>query len=202
MTDYLNGFPVSGPHNSFQLHNLLERPAQFKVSAMGDFSTHGFDLSFQVSRLLNVPWSFPQSGEAFHEFAQWRLWESDVVEVFLQWRLHPEDFSAPYLELNFSPTGGGFSLVVYRPRVVSATPIKRFFKAQHQFSIADNHELWVCKAKGNWPQLICAQGQLWGSYHACLGPAPYREFFAPYSPPGKGPDFHRPQFFLPFKLAN
>ena len=188
--------------NMANLISLTDRAPQFDVQCSGDFSEQGLKLHFRVAKPCKIPWSYPTQDEKFHPFAQWKLWESDVVEIFLQWRLHPDDFSASYLEINFSPTGAALSLVIFKPRVSFATPITHFFKATHNFSLKDDSEIWELEVSGKWPLLICPQGHLWGAYHACLGPQPFRDYLGANIVPGPGPDFHRPQFFLPMALRS
>jgi len=117
----------------------------------------------------------------------WGLWEHDVVEVFIQ----KKSSSNHYLELQISPLGQKFALLVKSPRKdfqklttlnTDAQAIKtdRGFRAQFNIDISE----------------IPGEGSdLFANFHACLGPEKNRCYFSHIVNEELTPDYHRPDLF-------
>jgi hypothetical protein len=119
----------------------------------------------------------------------WELWNWDVVEAFLQLRTHVEDIKAPYLELQISPRGQMFCLVILRPREAFFTPLNLAINC----STESIDGCLVSTVEVELPEDLVGE-ELWGGLFSCLGASP-REFYALNPNPEERADFHRPELF-------
>lgn len=144
--------------------------ANFKVLFSGELSTNE---KFSLDSVEN-----------------WGLWEFDVVEIFI---CRNRD-KVPYLELQLSPLGQKFALVVKTPR-------KEFdYPKNINFDISSDIEdgVWLSQMKIDLDDIPGTAQEVMGNIHACLGVEGRREYFglSHFSDENGGPDFHRPQNFI------
>lgn len=116
----------------------------------------------------------------------WGLWEHDVFEVFIKKE------GKSYLELQVSPLGQPFALIIDEPRVLFHPPqsletkididLSQGFSAHFEIPFTD------IPGDGN---------KLYGNCFSCLGDDK-RSFYALNINKEAGPDFHRPDLFIEF----
>jgi hypothetical protein len=153
-----------------------------------------FLVEFIVEKKGLDPWHILKSTSCDH-YGNWGLWEGDVVEVFIQGREDAEALLAPYLELNVSPNGHRFALVVQKPRQTFYTPIQLDFKSVVCHTTHDGGELWKTSINFDLPEQI--KGKLFINFNCCLKCSGETEYYGlNLANTGKA-DFHRPEVFLP-----
>lgn len=116
------------------------------------------------------------------------LWNYDVAEVFVKKGSAP----GPYLELQVSPLGQKFALLIHEPRV--KTEEVEYLKTQVEVQYEDqNFQAKFIIADEDIP----GEGPgYYGNCFACLGESQTRGYFALNINPEKTPDYHRPDLFL------
>lgn len=148
------------------------------------------ELDFTVQKRSNSPWITDTSfGQDWNH--NWGLWNKDVVEAFLQLRNDPTDLRAPYLEVQVSPLGQPFALIIVEPRKTFHPPASDFV-----FTTSVNLEqrIWTAHMELTLPAEIRGE-HLYGGFFSCLLEG-NREYYALEPNPEDKPDFHRPELFL------
>ncbi|MBD64495.1 MAG: hypothetical protein CME62_04775 [Halobacteriovoraceae bacterium] len=117
----------------------------------------------------------------------WGLWENDVVEVFLT---RAKDH-LPYLELQLSPLGQKFALLIKKPRKetekITEIAVKtNVSRTQNGF----NGSFQIPKES-----IPGDSTELWGNLHACLYDEHKCNFYALKPNTDQRADFHRPEYF-------
>lgn len=172
-----------------QAHPVNQAPLS-KVTVAHEMSSHLLKVSFNVI----TPTLFTESKFSLDHWDNWGLWDYDVVEVFLT---RAKDL-APYLELQLSPLGHKFALLISRPRE-DYEKIKNLDVQTTTQMTSDGF-----KAEFSIPLEIIPgdSKEIMGNFHACLGKESSREFFAWNLNPESTPDFHRPDFFQLIGVIN
>ncbi|WP_156108965.1 hypothetical protein [Hymenobacter sp. APR13] len=149
-----------------------------------------FEATFDVPLPPGAAWNVNPSYSRTRYRDNWGLWEHDVVELFLQARPYPDVTSGPYLELQLSPLGQPFALVVEEP-------VRRYAAPE---TLAFLHE--NVPGEASWRVRVAVQvpgyapgAPLFGNLTACLGPAEARTYWGLQLNAGPEPDFHRPTDF-------
>lgn len=179
-------------------------PQQFELHQHGvsvefahDDEHRLFSANFKVQKSKQFFWLTNQNFQAESK-KNWGLWNYDVVEVFLQPRLEITYTHTPYIELQVSPLNQGFNLVIIEPRQIYYTPLDlRFF---HETVLTETNERYIWNTKLTL-ELPFYSKYLFGNCFACLGQGENREYFGLNLKPGVSPDFHRPDYFIPFNLG-
>jgi hypothetical protein len=149
-------------------------------------------LDFTVQKRSSAPW-VTDSAFTNDWSRNWGLWNKDVVEAFLQLRKDPMDTNAPYLEVQVSPLGQPFALVITEPRKSFFGPKFLSFSSHVQVE----GRSWKASLQVELPSEVLGGSLLYGGFFACLSSDP-REYYALEPNPEEQPDFHRPELFLPF----
>lgn len=148
------------------------------------------EIDFTVSKRSSTPWVTDTSfGDDWNK--NWGLWNKDVVEAFLQLRSDPMDTRAPYLEVQVSPLGQPFALLIVEPRK-SFHPPAADLVFTNQVTL--EQRLWTCHMEITLPSDLKGD-LLYGGFFSCLLEG-QREFYALEPNPEDKPDFHRPELFL------
>lgn len=121
----------------------------------------------------------------------WELWNKDVVEAFLQLRSHPDDTRAPYLEVQVSPLGQPFALLIVEPRKVFHPPAPDLVFTN---SVTLEGKVWTTHMEITLPSELKGE-HLYGGFFSCLLEGK-REYYALEPNPEDRPDFHRPDLFV------
>jgi hypothetical protein len=118
-------------------------------------------------------------------YENWGLWEYDVVEVFLT-------YAKTYLEVQLSPLGQTFALLIHEPRKDFKYP--QSFEFTSVAEIKDN--TWIAKIEIKKKDIPGYErdAKLKGNIFAILGKD--REFYALNPNLDEIPNFHRPELFL------
>jgi hypothetical protein len=119
--------------------------------------------------------------------SNWGLWDFDVVEVFVQ-----RANTSHYLEVQLSPLGQPFALVIEKPREVFYAPSS--LKAQFHTDYR-GHD-WHSRISIAIDDIPGSGQNLFGNCFACLGDTPHREYYALKINQEERPDFHRPDLFI------
>lgn len=152
-----------------------------QVLSDGEF----LNISFHL-REYTDPYADPSFDKGWRN---WGLWEKDVFEAFLV-----RGAELPYLELQVSPLGQRFALLISKPRKEFDYPERDVFEGS---SIVDESG-W--KALMRVPLAnIPGRGELRANFHSIVGKS--REHFSWSPNPERSPDFHRPELFLPLEDA-
>ncbi|TGE25823.1 hypothetical protein E5K00_11715 [Hymenobacter aquaticus] len=164
------------------------RPA---VQARWQLSPEGyFDVTFRVTLPAGAAWNTNPDFSRTDYRANWGLWEHDVVELFLQPRPHPDATAAPYLEVQVSPLGQPFALLIEEPaRHFAPPPALAYLK-----EIVLEPAVWQTRLRVQVPD-YAPGAPLFGNLTACLGPAGARTYWGLQLSAGPEPDFHRPVDF-------
>lgn len=125
------------------------------------------------------------SREAFNN---WNLWDFDVFELFLS-RLHPEQH---YLELQISPLGQKFALLIKKPR----KEYEEIAPKDLRYSAELHDNGFTVKGSLALDDIPGKEKTIKGNLHACLGPREQRCFFGLKINPEDKADFHRPDNFI------
>lgn len=156
-------------------------------------STPSVEVHLATSHLLELVFHFDYaSNEALvderldHEYKNWGLWECDVFEAFLMFENAHE-----YLEIQVSPLGQKFALLVQEPRKRWSYPEKCPFESQ-VVRTGSKVKVKVLVALEAIPGDFNAT--LLGNMHAILHKE--RRHFSLLPNPEQIPDFHRPDLFL------
>jgi hypothetical protein len=146
-------------------------------------------ISFSVQKRNASDWNLDAAFTQDYQ-KNWGLWNKDVVEAFLQLRSNVDDVKAPYLEIQLSPLGQPFALIITEPR-------KKFFTPQNlEFSVTSSVEerIWTGTMVVGLPTELIGE-QLYGGFFSILSQDP-REYFALRPNPEVRADFHQPELFL------
>lgn len=150
-----------------------------------------FEATFSVPLPPDAAWNVNPAYSRTSYRDNWGLWEHDVVELFLQPRPHPGVTSGPYLELQLSPLGQPFALVVEEPARRYAAPEALAFLREN----ACDETAWRVRVAVQVPG-YAPGAPLFGNLTVCLGPASARTYWG-LTLNTEGPvDFHRPQEFV------
>jgi len=126
----------------------------------------------------------------------WGLWDFDVVECFLYLEKNrKEQEKTPYYELQLSPLGQRFCLVIEAPRKTFYSPFHLDFEGKNTIKETAFGIEWRSQINIDLPQ--ANEAKLWGNLCACLGPKEGREYFALNWNYQGVLDFHRPDSFVP-----
>ncbi len=117
------------------------------------------------------------------------LWDFDVVEVFLQ----GQSDDGAYLELQCSPLGQKFALLVKEPRKSTQQVTKLNSIVDVIEQEADGFKVKFTVDASDIPGAFT---HLKGNFFCCLGPAGQREYFALNINKEDTADFHRPDLFV------
>jgi len=172
------------------LNPFDETMKNFKVECTYNWFSPGlFEAKFIVTNKNGLPWNISKSFDD-NGIENWGLWEHDVVEMFLQPRNDPSEITAPYLELQLSPRGQKFAVIVHDPRKKYETPFDLNFMGHSKRSSKE----WSAEFKVTHELLL--KPFLYGTFNACLGDVSCREFFASSWANRKILDFHVPNAFI------
>lgn len=169
------------------MHNLAQYPSITLQDhqVRGQLSIEGSNVvvNFEVSFTSGLNYSSKFTKDSIEN---WGLWEFDVVEVFLT----RTGLGMPYLEVQVSPLGQTFALIVKEPR--------------KEYTYPENLQLQVSNqvANGIWKsQIVIPLSQipgegdiLKGNLHSCLGQTQARQYFGLNI--SDRIDFHRPEYFI------
>lgn len=119
-------------------------------------------------------------------YSNWQLWDFDVTEVFIS-----RGLCNSYLELQVSPLGQKFSLLIHKPREITEefTPLLskiEAFKTDDGFSSKFMINVADIPGKGN---------DIYANFFACLGDSENRNYFGYKLKQVGSPDFHQPSLF-------
>lgn len=146
-------------------------------------------IDFSVTKRSNTPWVTDTSfGEDWNK--NWGLWNKDVVEAFLQLRADPLDLRAPYLEVQVSPLGQPFALLIVEPRKTFHPPASDLVFTSH---VTLEQRVWTAHMEITLPAELRGD-LLYGGFFSCLLEG-NREYYALELNPEEKPDFHRPELF-------
>lgn len=151
-----------------------------EVMASEDFLEIVFQVDFQYELVTS-----PQF--RMGSYQNWGLWEFDVVEVFLT--REPGE-RLPYIELQISPLGQTFALLINTPRVETSYPEHLSFESNAR---VENGK-WTSILKIPVAEIPGKEKVIYGNFTACLGPSGQREYFS--LAPLEKIDFHQPKLFL------
>jgi hypothetical protein len=115
------------------------------------------------------------------------LWDYDVAEVFLQGEC-PHD---SYLELQCSPLGQKFALIVEEPRKKTKKPMNLKTKFESRETETGFYIKFIVPAT----DIPGGLTKLRGNFTACLGKKTERSYFALNINSDELPDFHKPELF-------
>ena len=114
----------------------------------------------------------------------WGLWNHDVVECFFHYD------NNPYLEIQLSPLGQAFELVIVDPRKIFYTPLT--YKFNYESTLEEN--IW--SAHLYLPlDYFPKSGKLRANFFAILGKK-VRNYYALNINKEEHADFHRPELFI------
>ena len=148
-------------------------------------------MDFSVTKRSSTAWVTDDSFEADWN-KNWGLWNKDVVEAFLQLRNDPDDLRAPYLEVQVSPLGQPFALLIVEPRKVFHPPASDLVFTT---SVSLDQKVWTAHLEVTLPSEVRGD-HLYGGFYSCLLEG-NREYYALNPNSEDKPDFHRPELFLP-----
>lgn len=166
------------------LHSHMNNPSQQHIVSVD------YHLQKDVLKVhFTVEFSKLYVSNAFSmdTFENWGLWETDVVELFVTRSLN----RTPYLELQLSPLGQKFALVVESPRAKFSYPQKLDLKVSSHL----DPKRWDGEFYLPYDQIPGNSSDIYGNFHACLGHARERSYFAYQVNDESTPDFHRPDLF-------
>jgi hypothetical protein len=153
-------------------------------------SERDISLKFTVHRRIGLSWdTSDQFSEDYKK--NWGLWNHDVVEAFLQLRSDPSEVLNPYLEIQVSPLGQKFALIVKKPREDFFIPDGLNFSS----SVSCEGRVWETSIHLTLPDDLSGD-HLYAGLFSCLS-ADEREYYALEPNPESRPDFHRPDLFIP-----
>lgn len=168
------------------MHNLQRYPElktqNYSVKGQCSVVDERLVVDFEVS--TKTQW---HTSEEFSTatYENWGLWNFDVVEVFVT----GHHGHLPYLEIQISPLGQTFALVIDEPRKIFAYP--KDLKFNSSSKVEGN--TWTAHLDVSLKSIPGMVGMAKGNLHACLGLAPEREYFGLHI--SDRIDFHRPEFF-------
>lgn len=166
-------------------------PAHHALKVVWERSDRKVVMDFTVTKRSSTPWVTDTSfGQDWNH--NWELWNKDVVEAFLQLRRDPTDLRAPYLEVQVSPLGQPFALLIVEPRKVFHPPGSDFTMTT---SVNLEPKTWTARMEVTLPSELRGD-YLYGGFFSCLMEG-NREYYALEPNPEDKPDFHRPDLFLP-----
>lgn len=150
-----------------------------------------FEATFEVPLPPGAAWNVNPAYSRTDYRENWGLWEHDVVELFLQPRPHPDVTSGPYLELQLSPLGQPFALIIEEPA-------RRYFAPETLAFLREN-----TLAADSWRVRVAVQvpgyapgAPLFGNLTSCLGPAGARCYWGLVLSGDGAVDFHQPVEFV------
>jgi hypothetical protein len=164
-----------------------QTPSQAEVAVTYQQSSQGhwqFDFEVQSHRPFYTSDKFGNT-----PYKNWELWNYDVVEVFFQPRVKSQDFSSPYLELQVSPQGQKFQMMIFKPRQVLYLP----FDIDWQATTEVHQYCWKTSIQLRWPDDHKTQ-EYYAGFFTCLS-SPQEYFSLPNHQTAK-PDFHHPELFM------
>ena len=168
---------------------LAARPA---VQARWQLTPEGwFEATFVVAPAPGAAWNVNPAYSRTDYRENWGLWEYDVVELFLQPRPHPDVASGPYLELELSPLGQPFALLIEEPARRYAAPDTLAFLRENSLT----ETAWRVRVAVQVPG-YAPGAPLFGNLTACLGPAGARSYWGLTLNEDGEVDFHRPAEFV------
>lgn len=150
-----------------------------------------FEATFVIPLPPGAAWNVNPTYSRTDYRENWGLWEHDVVELFLQPRPHPDLSSGTYLELQLSPLGQPFALVVKEPARQYGAPDTLAFLRENSLG----ETTWRVRVAVQVPN-YAPGAPLFGNLTACLGPAGARTHWGLTLNEGEEVDFHRPQEFV------
>lgn len=150
-----------------------------------------FEATFIVPLPPGAAWNVNLAYSRTDYRENWGLWEHDVVELFLQPRPHPEVASGPYLELQLSPLGQPFALLIKEPARRYAAPEALAFLRENSLG----ETTWRVRVAVQVPG-YAPGAALFGNLTACLGPAGTRTYWGLTLNEDGEVDFHRPGEFV------
>lgn len=149
-----------------------------------------FEATFEVALPPGAAWHVNPAYSRTDYRDNWGLWEHDVVELFLQPRPHPDVASGPYLELQLSPLGQPFALIIEEPA-------RRYFAPEALAFLRENSleaDRWRVRVAVRVPG-YAPGAPLFGNLTACLGPMGARSYWGLTLNGDGAVDFHRPGEF-------
>ena len=160
-----------------------------RIKVNWSFAHRKIDIQFEIQKRTGPAW---QTDPSFSSdwLKNWGLWNKDVFEAFLQLRSTPDDLGAPYLEIQISPLGQPFALIITDPRKTFFPPAKLDFYS----SVHVEEKFWKGSLQLTLPEELKGE-KLYGGFFSCLSADP-REYYALEPNPENNPDFHRPDLFL------
>ena len=150
-----------------------------------------FEASFEVRLPPGAAWNVSPAYSRTDYRENWGLWEHDVVELFLQPRPYPDVTSGPYLELQLSPLGQPFALVVEEPARRYGAPATLAFLRENSL----REDFWRVRVAVQVPG-YAPGAPLFGNLTACLGPEGARIYWGLTLNEDGEVDFHRPAGFV------
>lgn len=150
-----------------------------------------FEATFEVRLPPGAVWNVDPAYSRTDYRENWGLWEHDVMELFLQPRPFPDVASGPYLELQMSPLGQPFALVVEEPARRYGAPATLAFLREN----VRDEGFWRVRVAVQVPGYVPG-APLFGNLTACLGPARARTYWGLTLNEDGEVDFHRPKEFV------
>lgn len=131
---------------------------------------------------VNVSDAFSMAG-----FDNPGLWDFDVVEVFIQRKSQKNH----YLELQCSPLGQKFALLVKKPRQETI----KIENLNTQFEVSEIGDGFKIKFTIPASDIPGDGSEIYANFFACLGASNSRSYYGLNINSEKKPDYHRPELF-------
>lgn len=182
--------------NLIQKPPYQNRPSDYEITFTLKVVEEVVDISFIIKKNIESPWNV-SSHFSSTNYANWGLWEYDVVELFLQRRKEERDLTAPYLEVQLSPLNQRFALIIVEPRKIFFTPLHLFFETDVKLT----DDIFKSSMRVKFPDFLF-EGELnYFGIFACLGAKKQRNYFG-FQSIDNVIDFHRPQLFVKLESMN
>lgn len=165
------------------LHLHKNCSSQHQVAV--DWIIHQDQISFEFKVSNYNPHQNSKFGNSYQD--NWGLWEHDVVEVFIK-----KENTNSYLEIQTSPLGQPFALIIEKPRVEFHAPESLSLNLEN----AVDNKTWISKLTLSLDNIPGSGEKLIGNCFACLGSKDNREYFALRMNQDEHADFHRPELFV------